>query len=103
MAVVLSLSYVLFFQWGQIQQEQNLDVEEARAAVELEGVGNISVLENDLLKIEINNKNGNIVESRLKKYPVYPGSSRGVRVLGFDEGGDVGLKYYIKSGFNGLN
>ena len=67
MAVVLSLSYVLFFQWGQIQQEQNLDVEEARAAVELEGVGNISVLENDLLKIEINNKNGNIVESRLKK------------------------------------
>ena len=48
MAVVLSLSYVLFFQWGQIQQEQNLDVEEARAAVELEGVGNISVLENDL-------------------------------------------------------
>jgi YidC/Oxa1 family membrane protein insertase len=103
MAVVLSLSYILFFQWGQIQQEQDLGIEEAKAAVELEGVGNISVLENDLLKIEINNKNGNIVESRLKEYPVYPGSSRGVRVLGFDEGGDIGLKYYIKSGFNGLN
>ena len=103
MAVVLSLSYVLFFQWGQIQQEQDLGIEEAKAAVEQEGVGNISVLENDLLKIEINNKNGNIVESRLKEYPVYPGSSRGVRVLGFDEGGDIGLKYYIKSGFNGLN
>ena len=103
MAVVLSLSYILFFQWGQIQQEQDLGIEEAKAAVEQEGVGNISVLENDLLKIEINNKNGNIVESRLKEYPVYPGSSRGVRVLGFDEGGDIGLKYYIKSGFNGLN
>ena len=103
MAVVLSLSYVLFFQWGQIQQEQDLGIEGAKAAVEQEGVGNISVLENDLLKIEINNKNGNIVESRLKEYPVYPGSSRGVRVLGFDEGGDIGLKYYIKSGFNGLN
>ncbi|MFL2728443.1 MAG: membrane protein insertase YidC [Gammaproteobacteria bacterium] len=103
MAVVLSLSYVLFFQWGQIQQEQDLNVEEARAAVEVEKLGNISILENDLLKIEINNKSGNIVESRLKEYPVYPGSSRGVRVLGFDEGGDIGLKYYIKSGFNGLN
>ena len=50
MAVVLSLSYVLFFQWGQIQQEQDLNVEEAKAAVEVERLGNISILENDLLK-----------------------------------------------------
>lgn len=103
MAVVLSLAYILFFQWGQVQQENNLNEEEARAVVEVDGLGNISVLENNLLKISINNKNGNIVESRLKDYPVYPGSTRGVRVLGFDEVGDTGLKYYIKSGFNGLN
>jgi YidC/Oxa1 family membrane protein insertase len=103
MAVVLSLAYILFFQWGQVQQENNLNEEEARAVVEVDGLGNISVLENNLLKISINNKNGNIVESRLKDYPVYPGSTRGVRVLGFDEAGDTGLKYYIKSGFNGLN
>ena len=103
MAIVLSLAYILFFQWGQVQQENNLNEEEARAVVEVDGLGNISVLENNLLKISINNKNGNIVESRLKDYPVYPGSTRGVRVLGFDEAGDAGLKYYIKSGFNGLN
>ena len=103
MAIVLSLAYILFFQWGQVQQENNLNEEEARAVVEVDGLGNISVLENNLLKISINNKNGNIVESRLKDYPVYPGSTRGVRVLGFDEAGDTGLKYYIKSGFNGLN
>ena len=106
MAIVLSLSYVLFFQWGQVQKAKEVGVEESRAEFEVDGLGNISILENDLLKLSINNKNGLIVESRLKEFPVYPGSQRGVRVLGSGEkspSGEAALKYYLKSGFSGLN
>ena len=80
MAIVLSLSYVLFFQWGQEQKTKEIDVEQARAEIEVDGLGDISILENDLLKISVNNQNGLIVESRLKEFPVYPGSKG---VLGF--------------------
>ena len=106
MAIVLSLSYVLFFQWGQDQKAKEVGVEEAKAELEVDGLGDISILENDLLKISVNNQNGYIVESRLKEFPVFPGSKRGVRVLGFEEdlsSGSVALKYYLKSGFSGLN
>ena len=106
MAIVLSLSYVLFFQWGQDQKAKEVGVEEAKAELEVDGLGDISILENDLLKISINNQNGYIVESRLKEFPVFPGSKRGVRVLGFEEdpsSGSIALKYYLKSGFSGLN
>ena len=106
MAIVLSLSYVLFFQWGQDQKAKEVGVEEAKAELEVDGLGDISILENDLLKISVNNQNGYIVESRLKEFPVFPGSKRGVRVLGFEEepsSGSIALKYYLKSGFSGLN
>jgi hypothetical protein len=106
MAIVLSLSYILFFQWGQDQKTKEFSVEEARAEIEIDDLGDISILENDLLKIGVNNQNGLIVESRLKEFPVYPGSQRGVRVLGFGENSsssDLALKYYLKSGFGGLN
>ena len=106
MALVLSLSYVLFFQWGQDQKAKEVGVEEAKAELEVDGLGDISILENDLLKISVNNQNGYIVESRLKEFPVFPGSKRGVRVLGFEEdtsSGSIALKYYLKSGFSGLN
>ena len=106
MAIVLSLSYVLFFQWGQDQKAREVGVEEAKAELEVDGLGDISILENDLLKISVNNQNGYIVESRLKEFPVFPGSKRGVRVLGFEEdpsSGSIALKYYLKSGFSGLN
>ena len=63
MAIVLSLSYVLFFQWGQEQKTKEIDVEQARAEIEVDGLGDISILENDLLKISVNNQNGLIVES----------------------------------------
>ena len=33
MAIVLSLSYVLFFQWGQDQKAKEVDVEESRAEI----------------------------------------------------------------------
>ena len=79
MAIVLSLSYVLFFQWGQDQKAKEVGVEEAKAELEVDGLGDISILENDLLKISVNNQNGYIVESRLKEFPVFPGSKRGVR------------------------
>ena len=104
--IVLSLSYVLFFQWGQDQKAKEVGVEEAKAELEVDGLGDISILENDLLKISVNNQNGYIVESRLKEFPVFPGSKRGVRVLGFEEDsspGSIALKYYLKSGFSGLN
>ena len=106
MAIVLSLSYVLFFQWGQDQKAKEVGVEEAKAELEVDGLGDISILENDLLRISVNNQNGYIVESRLKEFPVFPGSKRGVRVLGFEEdpsSGSIALKYYLKSGFSGLN
>ena len=106
MAIVLSLSYVLFFQWGQDQKAKEVGVEEAKAELEVDGLGDISILENDLLKISVNNQNGYVVESRLKEFPVFPGSKRGVRVLGFEEdpsSGSIALKYYLKSGFSGLN
>lgn len=106
MAIVLCLSYVLFFQWGQDQKAKEVGVEEAKAELEVDGLGDISILENDLLKISVNNQNGYIVESRLKEFPVFPGSKRGVRVLGFEEdpsSGSIALKYYLKSGFSGLN
>ena len=106
MAIVLSLSYVLFFQWGQDQKAKEVGVEEAKAELEVDGLGDISILENDLLKISVNNQNGYIVESRLKEFPVFPGSKRGVRVLGFEEdisSGSIAIKYYLKSGFSGLN
>ena len=78
MAIVLSLSYILFFQWGQDQKTKEFSVEEARAEIEIDDLGDISILENDLLKIGVNNQNGLIVESRLKEFPVYPGSQRGI-------------------------
>ena len=111
MAATLFFSYMLFFQWGSVQQTQAVEREFALAAAEdsyeySDTLDGISIIENEYLTISINNKNGNVVESRLKGYPVFPDSQRGVRVLGSGEAissNDYPLKYYLKSGFMGLN
>tara|TARA_B100000579_G_scaffold147213_1_gene119458 strand:+ start:2099 stop:2512 length:414 start_codon:yes stop_codon:yes gene_type:complete len=63
----------------------------------------IHILENSLLEIVVDTVSGNILSSRLKDYPVVPGSDGGVRVLGsgLDSDGEQ-MRFYVASGFAGL-
>ena len=99
-SAVLLFSYLLFFQWNSGQAEKAVEQEVVMAAAEVAGLGNIATLENEYLKVSVNTISGSIVEARLNQFPIYPNTNRGVRVLGSEEGG---LKYYLKSGFSGLN
>ena len=60
----------------------------------------IHILENPLLEIVVDTVNGNILSSRLKDYPVVPGSDGGVRVFGsgLDSDGEQ-MRFYMSSGF----
>ena len=63
----------------------------------------IHILENSLLEIVVDTVNGNILSSRLKDYPIVPGSDGGVRVLGsgLDSDGEQ-MRFYMSSGFADL-
>ena len=98
-ALLIGLSLTLLFQWTSEKREESVNdhLLKAQAYKPEEDDGYISI-ENDELYVVVSVATGNIVETRLKKYPVENAEGAlGYRVFG--ESKDVAFNYYFKSGF----
>ena len=98
-ALLIGLSLTLLFQWTSEKREESVNdhLLKAQAYKPAEDDGYISI-ENDELYVVVSVATGNIVETRLKKYPVENAEGAlGYRVFG--ESKDVAFNYYFKSGF----
>ena len=98
-ALLIGLSLTLLFQWTSEKREESVNdhLLKAQTYNPAEDASYISI-ENDELYVVISVATGNIVETRLKKYPVENAQGAlGYRVFG--ESKDVAFNYYFKSGF----
>ena len=98
-ALLVGLSLTLLFQWTSEKREESVNKHllEAQSYNPVEDNGYISI-ENDELYVVVSVATGNIVETRLKKYPVEnTQGALGYRVFG--ESKEVAFNYYFKSGF----
>ena len=98
-ALLIGLSLTLLFQWTSEKREESVNdhLLKAQTYKTAEDDGYISI-ENDELYVVVSVATGNIVETRLKKYPVENAEGAlGYRVFG--ESKDVAFNYYFKSGF----
>ncbi len=97
--LLIGLSLALLFQWTSEKREESvnehlLDAQAFKANTE-EGY---VAIENNELYVVVSIATGNIVETRLKEYPVENvEGSLGYRVFG--ESKEVAFNYYFKSGF----
>ena len=97
--LLIGLSLALLFQWTSEKREESvsehlLDAQTFKANAE-EGY---VAIENNELYVLVSVATGNIVETRLKKYPVENvEGSLGYRVFG--ESKEIAFNYYFKSGF----
>ena len=102
---VVLFGYLLFYSYTSEQNIANAVDQEEVSTNYLAGFNEsqIHILENPLLEIVVDTVNGNILSSRLKSYPVVPGSDGGVRVLGsgLDSDGEQ-MRFYLSSGFADL-
>ena len=102
---VALFGYLLFYSYTSEQNISNAVDQEEVSTNYLAGFNEsqIHILENSLLEIVVDTVNGNILSSRLKDYPVVPGSDGGVRVLGsgLDSDGEQ-MRFYMSSGFADL-
>ena len=98
-ALLVGLSLTLLFQWTSEKREESVNKHllKAQSYNPVEDDGYISI-ENDELYVVVSVATGNIVETRLKKYPVEnTQGALGYRVFG--ESKEVAFNYYFKSGF----
>tara|TARA_B100000963_G_scaffold106001_1_gene92017 strand:+ start:18 stop:1553 length:1536 start_codon:yes stop_codon:yes gene_type:complete len=99
---VALFGYLLFYAYTSEQNISNAVVQEEVSTNYLSSFNEsqIHILENSVLEIVVDTVNGNILSSRLKDYPVVPGSDGGVRVLGsgLDSDGEQ-MRFYMSSGF----
>ena len=98
-ALLIGLSLTLLFQWTSEKREESVNEHllKAQAFNPAEDDGYVSI-ENDELYVVVSVATGNIVETRLKKYPVENvQGALGYRVFG--ESKDIAFNYYFKSGF----
>ena len=98
-ALLIGLSLTLLFQWTSEKREESVSEHLLSAQTSSLSVGDGLVsIENNELYVVVSVATGNIVETRLKKYPVENvEGSLGYRVFG--ESNDVAFNYYFKSGF----
>ena len=97
--LLISLSLTLLFQWTSEKREESVNEHLLSAQTSSLSVSDGLVsIENNELYVVVSVATGNIVETRLKKYPVENvEGSLGYRVFG--ESNDVAFNYYFKSGF----
>jgi len=98
-ALLIGLSLTLLFQWTSEKREESVNEHllEAQTYNPAEDDGYISI-ENGELYVVVSVATGNIVETRLKKYPVENAQGAlGYRVFG--ESKEFAFNYYFKSGF----
>ena len=97
--LLIGLSLALLFEWTSEKREESVTEHllSAQTYSPLKEDGYVSI-ENDELYVVVSVPTGNIVETRLKKYPVENAEGAlGYRVFG--ESKDVAFNYYFKSGF----
>ena len=97
--LLIGLSLTLLFQWTSEKREESVTEHllSAQTYSPFKEDGYVSI-ENDELYVVVSVPTGNIVETRLKKYPVENAEGAlGYRVFG--ESKDVAFNYYFKSGF----
>ena len=97
--LLIGLSLTLLFEWTSEKREESVTEHllSAQTYSPLKEGGYVSI-ENDELYVVVSVPTGNIVETRLKKYPVENAEGAlGYRVFG--ESKDVAFNYYFKSGF----
>ena len=97
--LLIGLSLTLLFEWTSEKREESVTEHllSAQTYSPLKEDGYVSI-ENDELYVVVSVPTGNIVETRLKKYPVENAEGAlGYRVFG--ESKDVAFNYYFKSGF----
>mgnify|MGYP006244855313 FL=1 len=98
-ALLIGLSLTLLFQWASEKREESVSdhLLSAQASSLSVSDGLVSI-ENNELYVVVSVATGNIVETRLKEYPVENvEGSLGYRVFG--ESNDTAFNYYFKSGF----
>ena len=98
-ALLIGLSLTLLFQWTSEKREESVSEHLLSAQTSSLSVGDGLVsIENNELYVVVSVATGNIVETRLKEYPVENvEGSLGYRVFG--ESNDTAFNYYFKSGF----
>ena len=98
-ALLIGLSLTLLFQWTSEKREESVSEHLLSAQTSSLSVSDGLVsIENNELYVVVSVATGNIVETRLKEYPVENvEGSVGYRVFG--ESNDTAFNYYFKSGF----
>ena len=98
-ALLIGLSLTLLFQWTSEKREESVSEHLLSAQTSSLSVSDGLVsIENNELYVVVSVATGNIVETRLKEYPVENvEGSLGYRVFG--ESNDTAFNYYFKSGF----
>jgi len=98
-ALLIGLSLTLLFQWTSEKREESVNEHLLSAQTSSLSVSDGLVsIENNELYVVVSVATGNIVETRLKEYPVENvEGSLGYRVFG--ESNDTAFNYYFKSGF----
>ena len=98
-ALLIGLSLTLLFQWASEKREESVSEHLLSAqASSLSVSDGLVSIENNELYVVVSVATGNIVETRLKEYPVENvEGSLGYRVFG--ESNDTAFNYYFKSGF----
>ena len=98
-ALLIGLSLTLLFQWASEKREESISEHLLSAqASSLSVSDGLVSIENNELYVVVSVATGNIVETRLKEYPVENvEGSLGYRVFG--ESNDTAFNYYFKSGF----
>ena len=98
---VVLFGYLLFYSYTSEKNISNAVDQEEVSTNYLSSFNEsqIYILENSVLEIVVDVVNGNILSSRLKEYPVVPGSDGGVRILGsgLDSDGEQ-MRFYVSSG-----
>ena len=97
--LLIGLSLALLFQWTSEKREESVSEHllNAQAFKSNTEAGYVAI-ENNELYVVVSVATGNIVETRLKKYPVENvEGSLGYRVFG--ESKEIAFNYYFKSGF----
>ena len=99
---VALFGYLLFYTYTS---EKNISTASDQEVVSTNylasfNVDQVHVLENSVLEVVVDLVTGNILSSRLKDYPVVPGSDGGVRILGSGlDSDDKQMRFYVSSGF----
>lgn len=97
--LLIGLSLTLLFQWTAEKRQEAVNKHLSSAMSSGFSLGDdYASIENDDLLVVVSIPTGNIVETRLKKYPVENvQGSLGYRVFG--ESQEIAFSYYFKSGF----